>query len=177
MSEFNFFLIETGVLNPTVFISSGGIHCFSVSILDCPSPRMQEAMIAALLYLLDVDTRRKISGLNLRFLIAPYSDYHYKHNIDVRETNNTNSTGSSNEDRELRLTCAKQALLSVLRSWPGLLHVISCNIFEDLIQVLVPCHMETRVIIFAFPYSFFHEYFYYFDTAYRRLCSSFSTLC
>ena len=110
---------------------------------------MQEAMIAALLYLLNTESRRRISGLNLRFLIAPYSDFHYKHNIDV-DANNANNANLSNDDRELRLTCAKQALLSVLRSWPGLLHVISCNIFDNMVQVLLPCHLETRVNSFEF---------------------------
>ena len=103
---------------------------------------MQEAMVASLLYLLDTEERRCLSTLNLRFLIAPYSDFHYRHFIDTTDTHNLNAT---NEDRDLRLVCAKQALLTVLRSWGGLLHIISCKILDDLVRVLLPCQLETRV--------------------------------
>lgn len=143
----------TGVLNPSVFVSSGGIRCFVSAVLDCPSSRMQEAMVASLLFLLNTEKQRKMSGLNLQFLVAPYSDFHYKHSTDTGDSN-ANNAGSLKDDRELRLTCAKQALLSVLRSWPGLLHVISCNIFHDLVQVLLPCHLETRVSIYNLNYIF-----------------------
>ena len=123
-----------------MFVFSGGIRCFASAVLDCSSSRMQEAMVASLLYLLNTKRRRKLSGLNLRFLIAPYSDFHYKHYIDIGEGNASAST----DDRELRLTCAKQALLTVLRSWPGLLHIMSCKILDDFVQVLLPCHLDTR---------------------------------
>lgn len=99
-------------------------------------------MVASLLYLFDTAQRRELSKLNLRFLIAPYSDFHYKHHADSGEGNNTSADTS--DDRELRLLCAKQALLTVLRSWNGVLHVMSCKILEDLVRVLLPCHLETR---------------------------------
>lgn len=123
-------------------MASGGVRCFASAVLDCSSLRMQEAMVASLLYLLNTEERRKISQLNLRFLVAPYSDFHYKHYIDIGDANNLSV---SNDDRELRLLCAKQALLTVLRSWPGLIHFINCNILDDLVQVLLPSHLDTRV--------------------------------
>lgn len=143
-----------GVLNPSAFVASGGVRCFCSAILDCSSSRMQEAMVASLLFLFDTEKRRELAKLNLRFLIAPYSDFHYKHFIDTGDANNTyNST----DDRELRLLCAKQALLSVLRSWNGVLHVMSCRVLEDLVRVLLPCHLETRVkVIFA---EFLHLFY------------------
>ena len=129
-------------MNPSTFVSSGGVRCLSSAILDCCSARMQEAMVSSLLYLLDTEERRGLSTLNLRFLIAPYSDFHYKHHIDMSDNHNLSAT---KEDRDLRLVCAKQALLTVLRSWGGLLHVISCKILDDRVRVLLPCHLETRV--------------------------------
>ena len=123
-------------------MDSGGIRCFTSAVLDCASPRMQEAMVSCLLYLLNTEERRGTSRLNLRFLVAPYSDFHYKHHIDIGEANNLSV---SNDDRELRLLCAKQALLTVLRSWPGLIHFINCNILNNLVQVLLPSHLNTRV--------------------------------
>lgn len=145
-------------MNPSIFIASGGIRCVCSAILDCPSGRMQEAMIAGLLYLLDGPDRRSASGLNLRFLVAPYSDFHYKHYGDAAVggapldaagggLGNNPATGSGAADRELRLLCAKQALLSVLHSWGGLLHLVSCRILDDLVRVLLPCHLETRASI------------------------------
>lgn len=98
-------------------------------------------MVATLLYLFDTEERRELSKLNLRFLVAPYSDFHYRHYIDLGEGNVTSTT---TDDRDLRLLCAKQALLTVLRSWNGVLHVMSCKILEDLVRVLLPCHLETR---------------------------------
>jgi hypothetical protein len=106
---------------------------------------MQEAMVASLLYLFDTKQRRELSKLSLRFLIAPYSDFHYRHYIDAGEGNNSSTT---TDDRDLRLLCAKQALLTVLRSWNGVLHVMSCKILEDLVKVLLPCHLETRASSF-----------------------------
>lgn len=125
-----------------MFVASGGVRCFSSAVLDCSSARMQEAMMASLLYLFDTAQRRELSKLNLRFLIAPYSDFHYKHYADSGDGNNTSA--DTTDDRELRLLCAKQALLTVLRSWSGVLHVMSCKILEDLVSVLLPCHLETR---------------------------------
>ena len=98
--------------------------------------------MASLLYLFDTEERRELSKLNLRFLIAPYSDFHYRHYVDTGEGSNASNP---TDDRELRLLCAKQALLTVLRSWNGVLHVMSCKILEDLVSVLLPCHLETRV--------------------------------
>lgn len=136
-------------MNPDVFVASGGVRCFSSAVLDCPSPRMQEAMTACLLYLLDTKNRRLSSCLNLRFLVAPYSDYHYKHYTETggagQDANAPPAILAAAEDREMRLGCAKQALLSVLRSWSGLLHAVSCSILDDLVRVLLPCHLETRV--------------------------------
>lgn len=148
-------LLLLGILNPNAFIDSGGIRCFSSAILDCSSPRMQEAMVACFLYLLDAQERRTASALSLRFLVAPYSDYHYKHyidtagqgGVDVGQHPNPNAQviDAPGTDRELRLLCAKQALLTVLRSWSGLLHLVSTRILHDLVRVLLPCHLETRV--------------------------------
>lgn len=103
--------------------------------------------MASLLYLFDTEERRRLSSFNLRFLVAPYSDFHYRHHVDISESNGGTST--STDDRDLRLECAKQALLTVLRSWSGILHVMSCRILEDLVRVLLPCHLETRVISIA----------------------------
>ena len=133
------------MLNPSVFVASGGIHCFSAAILDCSSPRMQEAMVSSLLHLLNSQQCRDLSRLNLNFLLGPYSDFHYKHYSDTSENTNNQQPSTSDQDRELRLLCAKQALLSVLRSWPGLLHMMSCGILDNLVQILLPNHLETRV--------------------------------
>ncbi|KAI9556963.1 hypothetical protein GHT06_016757 [Daphnia sinensis] len=144
-------LAELCIVNPSVFVASGGVRCFSSAVLDCSSARMQEAMVASLLYLFDTAQRRELSKLNLRFLIAPYSDFHYKHHAESGEGNNTSA--DTTDDRELRLLCAKQALLTVLRSWNGVLHVMSCKILEDLVRVLLPCHLETRKSMLEFFYT------------------------
>lgn len=141
-----------GIVNPSVFVASGGVRCFASAVLDCSSARMQEAMVASLLHLFDTEQRREISKLNLRFLVAPYSDFHYRHHIDPGDTSNAPTT---TDDRELRLLCAKQALLTVLRSWNGVLHVMSCKILEDLVRVLLPCHLETRA---SFIGKFIHGF-------------------
>lgn len=147
-----FYLLFIGIVNPSVFVASGGVRCFASAVLDCSSARMQEAMVASLLHLFDTEQRRGISKLNLRFLVAPYSDFHYRHHIDPGDTSNAPTT---TDDRELRLLCAKQALLTVLRSWNGVLHVMSCKILEDLVRVLLPCHLETRA---SFIGKFIHGF-------------------
>lgn len=132
------------MVNPSVFVSCGGVRCFSAAILDCSSVRMQEGMVSSFLYLLNSQQCRELSSLDLSFLLAPYSDFLYKHYSDTSENIN-NPSSINHHDREFRLLCAKQALLSVLRSWPGLLHVISCGTLNSLVQILLPNHLETRV--------------------------------
>ncbi|KAG7299403.1 hypothetical protein JYU34_016353 [Plutella xylostella] len=105
-------LAEIGVIAPALLVSCGGINAITRFLGECATPRMAEALCGALLHTLDSPHARRIARLDLRPLCAPYCDFHFR----------ANTSDSSRDEREMRFTCSRLALLCVLRSWPGLLH-------------------------------------------------------
>ncbi|XP_063227632.1 rapamycin-insensitive companion of mTOR [Bacillus rossius redtenbacheri] len=101
-------LAETCVLNPEVFVACGGVSAVTHSVLDAQMPRIVECLCGALLFLLNHPRTRARAGVGLQQLAGPYCDPH---------------PGGEKEAREQRFRCCHLALLSVLRSWPGLLHL------------------------------------------------------
>uniref|UniRef100_A0A182SNF7 Rapamycin-insensitive companion of mTOR N-terminal domain-containing protein n=1 Tax=Anopheles maculatus TaxID=74869 RepID=A0A182SNF7_9DIPT len=102
-------LCEIGVLNPLLLIECGGVGVITRSVLECHSPRIAESLCGVLLYLLEWPRTRNIAGVQLDCFAAPYCDFTYRVGIMDRYK----------DARELRFTCSRLALLSVLRSWAG----------------------------------------------------------
>ncbi|XP_053667809.1 rapamycin-insensitive companion of mTOR [Anopheles marshallii] len=102
-------LCEIGVLNPLLMIECGGVGVITRSVLECHSPRIAESLCGVLLYLLEWPRTRDVAGVRLDCFAAPYCDFTYRLGIMDRYK----------DARELRFTCSRLALLSVLRSWAG----------------------------------------------------------
>ncbi|XP_050075489.1 rapamycin-insensitive companion of mTOR [Anopheles maculipalpis] len=102
-------LCEIGVLNPLLLIECGGVGVITRSVLECHSPRIAESLCGVLLYLLEWPRTRNIAGIQLDCFAAPYCDFTYRVGMLDRYK----------DARELRFTCSRLALLSVLRSWAG----------------------------------------------------------
>ncbi|XP_014226936.1 rapamycin-insensitive companion of mTOR [Trichogramma pretiosum] len=99
---------ELGVLNPYVFINCGGVSALARASTTGLSPAISEASIGVLLRLLgDPETR---SDISLLCLAAPYCELE------------SIGLDSTKEDWDQRFAASKYALLSVLRSYSGLLH-------------------------------------------------------
>ncbi|KAL7046361.1 hypothetical protein ACKWTF_002551 [Chironomus riparius] len=137
-------LSELGVLNPTLFIMSNGVHVILRNVLECDSPKMAESLVGVLLHLLEYPHTRMISGIRLDCLAAPYCDFTYR-------------LWDKNKDaRELRFKCSRLALLSVLRSYNGAVEFCNPNKSSGLkavIDILYLNQLEVRKAILDFMYD------------------------
>ncbi|MPC71863.1 Rapamycin-insensitive companion of mTOR [Portunus trituberculatus] len=128
------------ILNTQVFVECGGVGVVLHNVLDCAMPRINEALLAAILYLLNTPLWRPHCS-ELHQVLAPFSDFNYKH------TSYDLDYYSKSEERELRTQAAKLAVLVCLRSWPGLVSLCQPNTaaLKSLVALLYPNHEETRV--------------------------------
>ncbi|KAK1119626.1 hypothetical protein K0M31_013046 [Melipona bicolor] len=100
-------LCELGVLNSNLLISCGGISALARAAMTGQSPAIIESVVGVLLKLLNTpDTR---SSISLLCFAAPYCELH------------SASIDRTKEERE-RFAASKLALLSILRSYSGVLH-------------------------------------------------------
>lgn len=125
-------LAEMTLLNPSVCCQSGGI----TALIDCilmtnQSLHISEALISCLLFLLNDPNLRCYlrKDIDLRQFVAPFTDCHYSLPLLALNTQRRDDISETSEQRETRLTAAKTALLSILRSWPGMVYI--CKLKEN----------------------------------------------
>ncbi|XP_003700779.2 rapamycin-insensitive companion of Tor isoform X1 [Megachile rotundata] len=100
-------LCELGILNSNLLISCGGVGALARAAMTGQSPTVIESIVGVLLKLLNTpDTRTSVS---LLCFAAPYCELH------------SSSIDRTKEERE-RFAASKLALLSILRSYSGVLH-------------------------------------------------------
>ncbi|XP_043502898.1 rapamycin-insensitive companion of mTOR isoform X2 [Polistes fuscatus] len=101
-------LCELGVLNSNLLISCGGVSALARAAMTGQSPSTVESVVGVLLKLLNnPDTRGSVS---LLCFAAPYCELH------------SSSSERTKEERDQKFAASKMALLSILRSYPGVLH-------------------------------------------------------
>ncbi|XP_061377778.1 rapamycin-insensitive companion of mTOR [Danaus plexippus] len=139
-------LAEICVLNPELFISCGGVTAVTRQLAECATPRMAEALCGVLLHTLNDPKSRKAARIDLTCLNSPYCDFHFR----------PAGTDTSKDEREMRFTCSRLALLCVLRSWPGLLHFChpaSTGGLSALVAALYLPRLEVRKAILDLLYE------------------------
>ncbi|XP_046960135.1 rapamycin-insensitive companion of mTOR [Vanessa cardui] len=139
-------LAEICVLNPDLFISCGGVTAVTRQLAECATPRMAEALCGVLLHTLNDPKSRNAARIDLTCLNSPYCDFQYK----------PAGTDTSRDEREMRFTCSRLALLCVLRSWPGLLHFChprSAGGLRALVAALYLPRLEVRKAILDLLYE------------------------
>ncbi|KAF9798869.1 hypothetical protein SFRURICE_020433 [Spodoptera frugiperda] len=139
-------LAEICVLNPDMFISCGGVNAVTRQLAECATPRMAEALCGVLLHALNDPTSRRSARIDLMCLSSPYCDFHFR----------PAGTETSRDEREMRFTCSRLALLCVLRSWPGLLHFChpcSTGGLRALVDALYLPRLEVRKAILDLLYE------------------------
>lgn len=139
-------LCEFGVLNPTLFILCGGVSAITRNVLECHSPRIAESLCGVLLHLLEWPQTRNIAGVRLDCLAAPYCDFTYR--LGIMDKNK--------DARELRYTCSRLALLSVLRSWAGTIEFCDPHKpsgLKAIVDVLYLNQLEVRKAILDLLYE------------------------
>ncbi|XP_076265709.1 rapamycin-insensitive companion of Tor isoform X2 [Rhynchophorus ferrugineus] len=139
-------LSEIGLLNTTLFIESGGVAAITRNLIDCQIPTIAESLCGLLLLLLDRPHTRKRAAIDLHSIAAPFCDFHYKHGWKDK----------TRDEREMRLNCSRLALLTILRSWPGVLHF--CNPrdqggFRAIIEILYLNQLEVRKAVLDLLYD------------------------
>nr|CAD7462148.1 unnamed protein product [Timema tahoe] len=136
-------LAEICVLNPDMFVSCGGVSALLRNIADSQMPRIVECLCGALLFLLDRPSTRRHANVRLQSLAVPYCDFHW-------------DSDRNREDREARFLCVRLALLSVLRSWPGILHFChpsNSSGLQAIVSVLYLKQLEVRKAILDLLYD------------------------
>uniref|UniRef100_A0A0K2V7N4 Rapamycininsensitive companion of mTORlike [Saccoglossus kowalevskii] n=1 Tax=Lepeophtheirus salmonis TaxID=72036 RepID=A0A0K2V7N4_LEPSM len=147
-------LCEISVLNSTVFILCQGVRALTNSLLDCSMPRMAEAMIGCLLRLFNNPKTRSMANINLGVVITPFTEFRYIHNWFSQKVP---TPSEALEDKQMRFQCSQQAILSLLRSWPGLLQL--CNLssknspLKALIDILYLSNSEVRNLLIDLIYE------------------------
>ncbi|KAK4875147.1 hypothetical protein RN001_011569 [Aquatica leii] len=139
-------LSELGVLNSELFILSGGVAAITRNLLECQTPRIAESLCGVLLLLLDKPATRNYAAVDLHCIAAPYCDFHYRHGW----------MDKNRDERELRFNCSRLALLSVLRSWPGILHFCSpnnCLGLKAIVDILYLNQLEVRKAVLDLLYE------------------------
>ncbi|CAG9860535.1 unnamed protein product [Phyllotreta striolata] len=140
-------LSELGVLNSKLFIAAGGVTAISRNLLECQSPRIAESLCGVLLLLLDKPSTRNYAAVDLHSAAAPFCDFHYKH---------VSKDKNKRDERELRLNCARLSLLTILRSWSGILHFCSPldrGGFRAIVEVLYLQQLEVRKSVLDLLYE------------------------
>ncbi|CAH0749763.1 unnamed protein product [Diatraea saccharalis] len=139
-------LAEICVLNPELFISCGGVTAVTRQLAECATPHMAEALCGVLLHTLNDPVSRLAARIDLTCLSSPYCDFHFR----------PAGTDTSRDEREMRFTCSRLALLCVLRSWPGLLHFCHPRIsggLHALVAALYLPRLEVRKAILDLLYE------------------------
>ncbi|ODM99839.1 Rapamycin-insensitive companion of mTOR [Orchesella cincta] len=121
-------LCQLALLNPMHFIECGGVRVLLHNLLACTSPMVLEGILGSLLHLLNVPETREAARINLQYLVAPFTDLHFKHGgHEPRD--------KQMDERELGYRCAKVAIGIVLRSWSGLAEF--CQTRDSGLQALI----------------------------------------
>lgn len=146
-------ICELAFVNAEAADRCDAISCILRNVLDCYHyPRINESLVVTILYLLNhPSTRHYIKhNTDLEQLIAPFTDCHFKYSADSSE----HGTG---DDRETRFTASKMALLTVMRSWPGLIRMCrpTGSGLQSLIGILYIQNNEIRQAIMDVMFDLF----------------------
>uniref|UniRef100_A0AAR2KBP4 RPTOR independent companion of MTOR, complex 2 a n=1 Tax=Pygocentrus nattereri TaxID=42514 RepID=A0AAR2KBP4_PYGNA len=148
----NAILCELAVKNPELVAGRGGLSTLLKNVLDCQHSRINEALISTVLHLLNhPQTRQYVrADVELEQILAPYTDFHYRHNPDTTEA-------QLKTDREARFSSSKMAIVAAFRSWSGIINL--CKVgnsgIQSLIGLLCIPNMEIRKALLEVLYEIF----------------------
>jgi hypothetical protein len=121
-------LCELSVMNSDLFVACNGVSVLTHALLEVSMPRIAEAILGSLLRLQINPVTRAKANVSLDLVVAPFTEFHYVHNDDSNARGGDSSAGTARGDREHRFQCAYQVILSLLRSWTGLIHLANPKI-------------------------------------------------
>ncbi|MBN3301048.1 RICTR protein, partial [Amia calva] len=143
---------SSALKNPEVVAQRGGLSTILKNVIDCQLSRINEALITTILHLLNHPKTRQYvrSDVELEQILAPYTDFHYRHNPDTAE-------GQLKEDREARFLASKMAIVAAFRSWSGIINLCKSGNsgIQSLIGLLCIPNMEVRRGLLEVMYDIF----------------------
>uniref|UniRef100_A0A673N824 Rapamycin-insensitive companion of mTOR-like n=1 Tax=Sinocyclocheilus rhinocerous TaxID=307959 RepID=A0A673N824_9TELE len=145
-------ICELALENPEIVAKRGGLSTILKNVIDCQLSRINEALMTTILHLLNhPHTRQYVrSDVELEQILAPYTDFHYRHNPDTAE-------GLLKEDREARFLASKMSIVASLRSWSGIINLCKSGNsgIQSLIGLLCIPNMEVRRGLLEVMYDIF----------------------
>ncbi|XP_056601916.1 rapamycin-insensitive companion of mTOR [Triplophysa dalaica] len=145
-------ICELALRNPEVVALQGGLSTILKNVLDCQLSRINEALITTILHLLNHPQTRQYlrADVELEQILAPYTDFHYRHNPDTAEA-------QIKEDRESRFLSSKMAIVAAFRSWSGIINLCKAGNsgVQSLIGLLCIPNMEVRKALLEVMYDIF----------------------
>lgn len=139
-------LAELSIMSP-ISSTKDTQNCAFNAIMDAALSGNQphgmcESLISTLLFMLNWPKyRRLIRGdLDLQIFVAPFTDSHYTASVSKDQKQKINQTAKFDVDpydqRENKFTAAKISLISILRSWQGLIYLCEpqsseCNLVSN----------------------------------------------
>ncbi|KAH9523714.1 hypothetical protein Btru_040714 [Bulinus truncatus] len=132
-------ICELAFYNVNLVAECGGIQTLIWNILDCHQyPRLNEALTSVIIFLLNhPQTRHFIKPqVDLERLLAPFTDSHFRYSVE----------DGRSEERDSRFIASKMAVISVMRSWPGLVRLChpDGSGMQSLIGILYLPYVEIR---------------------------------
>uniref|UniRef100_A0A4W5JYV5 RPTOR independent companion of MTOR complex 2 n=1 Tax=Hucho hucho TaxID=62062 RepID=A0A4W5JYV5_9TELE len=143
---------ELALKNPEVVANRGGLSTILKSVIDCQLSRINEALITTILHLLNHPHTRKYvrNDVELEQILAPFTDFHYRHNADTSET-------QLKEDRDARFLSSRMAIVAAFRSWSGIINLCRAGNsgIQSLIGLLSIPNVEVRKGLMEVLYEIF----------------------
>ncbi|CAG5123187.1 unnamed protein product [Candidula unifasciata] len=135
-------ICELALSNTDLVAKCGAIQTLIWNILDCHQyPRLNEALTATIIFMLNHPrTRHYIRPqVDLERLLAPFTDSHFRYSLE----------DGRSEERDSRFIASKMAVITVMRSWPGLIRLChpDGSGMQSLIGILYLPYVEIRKYI------------------------------
>uniref|UniRef100_A0A2C9LNG1 Rapamycin-insensitive companion of mTOR n=1 Tax=Biomphalaria glabrata TaxID=6526 RepID=A0A2C9LNG1_BIOGL len=132
-------ICELAFYNVNLVAQCGGIQTLIWNILDCHQyPRLNEALTSVIIFLLNQPHTRPFirPQVDLERLLAPFTDSHFRYSVE----------DGRNEERDSKFIASKMAVISVMRSWPGLIRLChpDGSGMQSLIGILYLPYVEIR---------------------------------
>ncbi|XP_074640196.1 rapamycin-insensitive companion of mTOR-like isoform X2 [Tubulanus polymorphus] len=144
-------ICELAVYNPSLAAECGVIRAILHQVLQSHMlPRINESLVMTLLYLLNHPRSRRFikTDVDLEYMLAPFTDSHVS----------SKSSTPLSEENDKRYTASKLALVTMFRSWPGMVRLCrpDGNGLQSLIGTLFLPNMQTRTWILDLLYDIFY---------------------
>nr|XP_026694309.1 rapamycin-insensitive companion of mTOR isoform X2 [Ciona intestinalis] len=139
-------LCELALLQPWLVVRCNGILALINAVLECHMyQRINECLCMSLMHIINHPCIREWHPtiLDVGPTLAPYTELNYRFHADVEDT-------KLKDELEMRFAASKMAIVSLLRTWDGLFHIVkSRDMIGSLVNAIRIPYNNIRRGIFA----------------------------